>query len=578
MKRRDFLKYGAGAGAAMAASPFVAHFYQALLDGVISKAYAVEAGSNARRYVSFNFIGAPSRFTFDHWLKTNANDPFMYQKDNDANRTQQVATTLQTSGGMTNAVYRVEATPSSRGVLVPILWQNTVQLSSRTARLDELLPNMAVIRGYGHTADGHTGNNTLQQAPIAGKPSIAGAVADASRRRLEAVQCPNASGWSAYASDRKISPNVLANYMDPVSELTAPMRPEGPATGRHLTQELKDNHKTAMELARDRLKMHINSDRTGTEALRRARDNAEELMKTAGENAIDAWNESVVRYETIVMQAFRDQNAIGFTQNVNLTVDARTNVDDSSPWSIQSGGIASLQEGQNLLQIVRTGVPFIVAEMFALVEFLLLNNLASSIEVQPGVGTNTININGLTMRDGTTPTNINIPHDMHASGAITTALHTGAYWRGVGACILELRDRLMASNDENGNNQWENTVLQLMSDFGRAPRSSGTGSDHGFYMMATSLFTGAFTNGPHVMGNVRASGKDAGYEGTVGYHAPVPGYTNDPAAPSFMGSQVMHIVGLTGEANPYKNFVAAGINIHAGVATLDDAIKGKVVA
>jgi uncharacterized protein (DUF1501 family) len=120
-----------------------------------------------------------------------------------------------------------------------------------------------------------------------------------------------------------------------------------------------------------------------------------------------------------------------------------------------------------------------------------------------------------------------------------------SYYRGLTAGILELKDQLGAT-------LWENTVVQIQGDFGRSAKADGSGSDHGFNQMVTSAFSGAFTNGPIVIGNIKQSGSEEKYSGTQGMAAGIPGYNQKGMpSPSMAASTITALLGVP--HNPFAN-------------------------
>ncbi len=102
---------------------------------------------------------------------------------------------------------------------------------------------------------------------------------------------------------------------------------------------------------------------------------------------------------------------------------------------------------------------------------------------------------------------------MHETGAMPALILTTAYYRGLAAGLLELIDQLK-KNRVNNTDVWSETVVQLLSEFNRTTRTDGSGSDHGYFQMITSVFSGAFQDGPHVMRNIKRKGWGGGYVGT----------------------------------------------------------------
>ncbi|MGZ6479972.1 MAG: twin-arginine translocation signal domain-containing protein, partial [Bdellovibrionales bacterium] len=158
--------------------------------------------------------------------------------------------------------------------------------------------------------------------------------------------------------------------------------------------------------------------------------------------------------------------------------------------------------------------------------------------------------------------------DMHDTGAMASLLICTAFYRGLAAAILELSRQL-------GSEKWGNTVLQVIGDFARSARSSGSGSDHGFNQMVTSVYSGAITNGPYVVGNIlqEVAGGGGGYGGSQGVGASIDGYNQKGMpTPTAAASTVAALLNLP--KNPYENIAAPLAKLEGG--QLKVMFPGKV--
>ncbi|MNT35536.1 hypothetical protein D3C72_1715670 [compost metagenome] len=117
--------------------------------------------------------------------------------------------------------------------------------------------------------------------------------------------------------------------------------------------------------------------------------------------------------------------------------------------------------------------------------------------------------------------------------------------------------------------------MQIQGDFGRSARADGTGSDHGYNQMVTSAFSGAFTNGPIVVGNIKQSGSEEKYSGTQGLAAGIPGYNQKGMpSPSMAASTITALLGAP--HNPYANTAEPLVSLLNG--RLSALYPAKIVA
>jgi len=193
-----------------------------------------------------------------------------------------------------------------------------------------------------------------------------------------------------------------------------------------------------------------------------------------------------------------------------------------------------------------------LAEAFALTEYILKEGLGTSIEVA------STDMQGLTMMAAGTSNQQSIAaiSDMHETGAMASLLICTAYFRGLSAAILELSRQL-------GESKWSETVLQVMSDFGRIARTNASGADHGYNQMVTSVFSGAIQQGPFVVGNVLRQGANGDYAGSQGLAASIDGYNQKGApTPVMAASTVAALLNL--HKNPYENVAAPLVQLQNG--------------
>src|SRR5690606_29840045 len=87
--------------------------------------------------------------------------------------------------------------------------------------------------------------------------------------------------------------------------------------------------------------------------------------------------------------------------------------------------------------------------------------------------------------------------DSHGTGSMAQNHIFSSMYRGLSAGLLELIQVLKS------NGLFEDSLIQIVGDFGRSPRADGSGSDHGFNGMVSSLYSGAFSGGAKIIGNIR---------------------------------------------------------------------------
>jgi hypothetical protein len=550
LNRRLFIgSAAAGAGALLMSSP-IEKMLDLMVRGLIRKAQADDADvEGSRNYVNLLLFGAPVRYGFDHWLRTNASDAALI-------RNPMISTRLVSSGGM--VVGATYDTINYNNVMVPYMFGQQVYRGDGSKRpLSDLLDSMLVIRGYGTGVDGHSSNSAVQMAPLGGASSVGGLAADYSTKTFEAIQYPDRGDTSKFNSNLGKALNKLNST--PLNNLLEGFGP--PTTGPN-ARSVSDRNRDAMDLARARLQAYARSDRPGAATVAKNMENAVTLMKKGVSGVDTYWASALARYRSIIANTMRDMTVPGITDSPI--------VGNGTPiFNIQTDMISVPNQGVDIRAAMQTWeLPGSMAEGFALAEYVLTQGLGTTIEIATfEMGNITGNMDGVMKK-------VNLIHDMHASGQVTMTAFTNAYFRAIGACILELRDKLKATTIA-GKNVWDETVFQINSDFNRAARSDGSGSDHGYNQMITSVYSGIISGGPYVIGNVHARGIAAGYDGSMGIAAPIDGYTISTAPTPLMPASSVAAM-LRVAKNPFENVAAPLLVVENGKIRVLKA--GKAVA
>lgn len=542
-------------GAGVALSPI-----EQLLDimtlGMIKQAHAESLGiEGVRNYVNVNLTGAPMRYAFDQWLRTSSSESALIYNP-------MVNTKMVSSGGRVTGVEY--GTFEKNGILVPHMFSHSVFTSAGSVPLSQLLENMLVIRGYGTGFDGHTFNNNVQQGPVGGVSSIAGVAADYSNKTFEAIQWPDRGGYRSFSSSKGKALNVLPGGT-PLNALLQGFM--APPAARAQARSLKDRRSAEMDLARARLGAYVNANASGSKVLNQNMQNAVALMKKGVGNIDGYWSEAVARYTDIISRSARATNLPGISDVPMIS-------QENAMWSIhvaQGNRGMILSKDFDARSIISQIDINSFATQFALIEYVLKENLASSVEV---LSPDFMNLMALEKGEATAAAFYGIK-DMHETGAITGLLLSVAYYRGLSAAILELATQLGKAKTTSGTSVWSETVVHVIGDFGRSARSSGGGSDHGYNQMSSSVFSGAFGGGPYVVGNIRKTGHNGSYDGTQGIGAAIDGYNQaGMPTPTMAASTVVEL--LRAPKNPYVNLAAPLVKLEGG--RLNYAFgKGKLV-
>ncbi len=547
--RRSFIRGAAAFTLSSVARPLpVAAFCQAVLTTWAQRARAEAEGvETPRYYVNVLNFGAVSRYSFDHWIRINETDPQIIPNKMVATRF------VESSSAYIDSVYE---TFDYKGTLVPHFFRHSVDLPAGATPLTQLLENLLVIRGYGTGVDGHTLNSILQGLPVAGASSISGVAADASLRSF-VVQFPSRGPTSQFYSSRGKGLTVLTDIKRPAHELLKAFGPlKNPGA-----RELKQRHNEAVESFYIRLKNAASQGGKAEQILSQNLLEANLVMKRGLGELEQFWDAACTRYRDIIHKALRTIDLPGVSDKpiVNPGTDPMRDRFRLSPiFKGNSMGLIKSEATDNIFDL-RTSLNQATlegfAEGFALAEFLIRSDLGSVIELQLGemfdvfadirLVSNGERLSGLST----------LVTDGHEIGAIGTLLYSTAWFRAYAAAVLELSTQLKSLQLKNGRNAWQETVVQLSSDFGRSARVNSTGSDHGFNQMITSLASGCIEGGPFVVGNVTNAPAYEGllqYAGTQGVGGPIADYpVSGIPTPAMAASTVVEV--LRAGHNPFQN-------------------------
>lgn len=543
--RRRFLKQSglAVTGLTLGAPEALA---SALIKNLFSSSRAEAADLvSPRYYLNIYAEGGPPRHVFDHWLRTNTEDPNLV-----FNPSTGTAFTYDNNRLVTGTEYR---TINYNGVLVPQMYAY-LSPADRAAFLDSFL----VIRGYGSGIDGHGFNAALQMHPLAAAPSLSGHVADHTARYFEALQYRSRFSASRFVSSKNVSLNFLTGE-DPLSDLLKPL-----LASTDKARALRSGYQDVFTNVRGYLNS-LNSDRKSVSIARKSLSNAYDLFKSNIADFSTIWPALLSEYQTVVETAIRASGLPGFNATLDGTQSiAAVSNGEISKYKLNGTSSFVLGTGKNLLD---TGSSMTMSRLIsglALADYCISNDLTGALEIVSGNSSEDLLIDPTA---GAVSTNMySMPNDMHNTTQYGTVFVTTLYFRGLLAGLLHLRSKLISAG------KWNQTVVQLVSDFGRPYTNNGSG--HGYDQMNSSIFSGVITGGPYVVGNVAVSAK--GHVGSDGYAAPIEGYNQKGKPdPKMMASTVSELMGASD--NPWKNFAQPLVKLNSNGTLYLPFGKGKLI-
>lgn len=553
--RRRFLKTAGSGMAAYLASPYLSNsLTQSLMMSAFQSAKAQEAGQATKKLITFHLFGAPMRVMFDHFLKTQNSEPFGYNS--------MVATRFSRGGSEAGGpVYELDTFQRTDGtqLLVPPFWKTGAVTSSGRRNFESLLQNMAIFRGYGTDIDGHPFNASKQLWPLGSVVSLGGLIADQSKTMFPAIQYPYAQ--MLFKSSGKTSSHTLhhqPNGNPQEANLLRTLYQPFEQHGRALSSiSLRSAYSLRMDEIQARLRTAFDSQPETQKYAREFTADAIKKIQKGISGFSDTWVQTFNIYNQIIHTAARELGVYGFTDQPIIKRSA-----NDLKYRLTDPGIGDPQIdlGYNLQESISSWQFIELAQSFALADYLIREDVSHVADLLFGARPRmNLRVSGQTLLR---------PHDFdeHATGTFMSSFVNSLLFRGLGAGLMELTDRLK-QKQLNGQSLFDQTVIQIASEFGRSPRSDGTGSDHGFNAMVSSVISGAIKKGPFVIGNI-AQGRslDTTYAGTWGERAPtsVQGQ-NVLLSPLHLNSSMTTLLGSS--VNPWVNLAPS----------LLQALNGEIV-
>jgi len=494
MTRREILNaLGFAVGGNALLSP-AAILFESLLNGMVNKALAAE--TTPRRYLYVQQPGAPSRWMWDLFLTPYSATGYQTHP--------MVGTRFVAEGGRYTGL-RYE-TISRKGINVPPLWQIDVPAPGDATRpMDGLLDNLFCIRGVNTGNTGHPASQALHFKPLGAKKSLTALAADDATSPIAAI---NVSSLAYdFTSTKNKAAVSLGNAGNLLTSLLNPFRSTASAT----YAQKKETLTAAINQAMTSLENDARAEHPGAAVVIESRHSAERLLQTGFGDLNAIWNNLLAKYQDLVTRAISTATVIPGISDLPVgPTGARSRMYQLSSNVVTNPDLRTMI-------VANTQIQFMAAH-FAVAEYVLLNNLSSSISISPR------HLTGLNAQ-GASGTHI---FDEHFTGGMIALFLNSHYYRALSACLLELIARLKQAN------QFNDTLIDVGGEFNRSARTGGDGSDHAFEGASVALYCGA-VQGPHVVGNIQASAR-----GGYGYGAPISGV--GLVTPAHVAATVAHML------------------------------------
>lgn len=477
--RRKFMKGALGAAAGAIQSSFLA---SAVYQGLVNKAISNELGIVNKNYLYIQHFFGPPRWCFDMPLHP-AGDVSNFMPNN-------LVGTRYTGGSVYDGVEY--ATTKVQGLDMPWMWQYNIPLAGGgTTSMANLADGLLIMRGCTTNNPAHSASAVLQYKPLGMTTSLPALAADSSNAPIGAIDIN--SKYFRFDSTKGKAFSRLTTGGNLLEKILEPFSNEDYAKGFINDQSS--------------IKAQLDSTVGILDGLNKQKNDANDIINKANQDAVNlftkdfgdytaTFNSLLAKYEDLIARAIAPgQNLVGLTDKAVGTSSTR-----GSTYHFHDGNVVN----GDLRDIIRTDTEcFLMAEQFAVAEFLFINNITSAISLGCR-GLENMRINNVRKTQS---------FDEHKGGSMVSLMINTHYYLALSSCLYELISQYKAAGI------YDDTIINIGGDFGRNPRDDGSGSDHSPEANTCTLFSGSMT-GLNVIGNIKQDSQpEIGYSGTWGYQA-----------------------------------------------------------
>ena len=486
LDRRNFLKSLLLGTGTVFATPFDIYLSNVLLH-YLQRGNALAAGDVQafadKKFIHFSMFGGATRWNWD--LPLTPNDG-----DTTGMANQMLITKMTTnSGQITGGSY---ATTKIGNFNMPYMWSGMMPTPTGNVPMALLAQNMLTMRGIDLQVDGHDSNRYRQTVPTSGT-SLLGIVAEQGTTPIPATAF--FAGGNFYFSSKGVSlvdgsgGSPLSTFMNPFSG------------GSSLTSVSN----SSVESALDRVMNIMSASSTGKHKYMpntyTQRKNAKDLMKKDFGNLQGTYDTLKAKYQNLILRSFTDSSC--FLEGVEDR-ELRSQPGDPRHGFYTSAGRRIYIPG-DLRNIADSSTNVhLLAESMAVAEYMITQGFTSSVSLATSEFTNMMTSGGyFEDNNAAAGSRDHFSMDSHGTGAYAGLLMQTKGYRAYSACLYELITKLKEVPTSYGN-LFNQTAIAVTSDFNRAPRNDGFGTEHGYAGSSYTIYSGAIPE-LTVVGNVTDS-------------------------------------------------------------------------
>lgn len=482
ISRRDLLKLSSCSAFGLSRTGVL---LQALFEGMITDAYAQGTNYN-KKYIFISQGGAPPRWFFDLPLIPDG-DRSKFIPSNNAIITKFVGSDRYTSGEY--------ATTLQNGIHMPWMWQFDIPTANGGfSPMKNLMDGMLMMRGLDTKNPAHIPAQGQHYNPNGIKQTINSLTSDHSSTPISAISI-GASSFR-YNSLKGYTPVKLSGSGNVIKNLLSPFI----KVNNSKYNSDQDKIQSVLETGLYNLNSLSHGDRAENQRITKSMEAALDLFGTQWGDLDTVFNNLVDKYQSLIDRSLDTSRIL---PGINDKPIGNTGTRDKR---YSSPGAGIIQHA-NVLDIIVKGETEInnLAVRFAVAEFVITNNLTSSVSIGSNV------LSKLKNSDGTVFQNY---FDEHGTGGMISLLANTYYNMALSSCLYELISMLKSKN------MFEDTVIDLCGEFGRMPKTDGSGSDHSAEANSNTLISGSI-DGTHVIGNIsnEFEKRKTTYKGTWGAYA-----------------------------------------------------------
>ena len=516
LDRRSLLKnilVGTGLGTSGLMNTFLTNMMINFMEKGNAHAAGVDPAFEDFKFISIVMAGGLPRHYWDLPLKPMGNEQLSFNP--------MIVTNFKSDGSSFYSATKVG------NYFMPHLWNSRIPtVDGGSVPMKNIAQHMLTMRGIDMQIDSHFISRYRQITPVDGGLSLSGLVADAANTAIPAV---GINGGGNYYNSAK---GIAYLSMNGANPLTKAMTPFAPSAG------MLSHNNGAVEVAIDQalLRLSASAKNKGKyiPSTFASRFNARKMM-------VKKFGDLSAQHITLVNK-YKDLISRSFGPSADLKLAGVEDMNLPGTGGIKQSIGDPVFTGRDLFSFTNTNTGILeLAEGMAIAEFMIINGLSSSVNIETTNITNCY-IQQLSNNNAVIGSNYSmvIDADVHNIGSDIQLVLFTRYYRALSACINELINRLKATSI-NGGNLFDKTAIAITSEFNRDPRKDGSGSDHGMEGSNYTLFSG-MVDELTVTGNIKIN--DERRLGTWGVGAGLPELGGRVAIIGNAASTVSNILNL----------------------------------